>query len=639
MDKTRKLIGVCGVRIFEQNVMPFVQVLKQESEKRDFHLVCFSGSTYSRDETDEVIGQYQLVDLMRQVDICALVILAETIRNEKMIGKLLELGREKNIPVFSLDRKVEGCYNLLMDNKTCFEQIVRHVVEEHGCRNVYMIAGDKGERFSEERISIYRKVLEENHIPFDGEKVGHADYWEKPVAGVMKKFRKSGLPLPEAIICANDIMAHAAITVLNEHGYEVPEDVIVTGYDGVKDGVCYFPSITSGTPDFKKMVERIFEELAKSTESNRVEPCDIIVQVILNKRQSCGCEPKVFPKNDRRIARLLAEIGTEKWHMKAMHHMLGDTLDKRRIEDIIGILPIHMENWFQFYRYVGVKTELFHSYEISEGDWNTTSILEGNRGSYKDTGKKLETSKIHSHIQAVLSDKNVNTVLVHLLNFGKDVYGFSMEGFDELVDWELKEGDEFAMFLSQILHTVIHNFKMNALNRNLQEKNKEIEAMSLHDSMTGVYNRRGFFYTINQIIQNRANIGKYLYLFMTDMDGLKYINDNFGHAEGDFAIVSFARVLTKMGGEETVCARIGGDEFICALVKEDADFYQAGEFCTQLEGMLEKAEGVSDKAYPISASVGLIVEEISSNLDLDAMMNRADDKMYEQKISKKMKRV
>lgn len=639
MDKTKKLIGVCGVRIFEQNVMPFIQVLKREGEKRGIHLVAFSGSTYSQVETDEMIGQYQMVELIRQVDICALVILAETIRNEKMIQKLLDVGKEKNIPVFSLDRRVDGCYNLLMDNKACFEQIVRHVVEEHGCRNVYMIAGDEGERFSEERIAIYRKVLEENGIAFDKAKVGHAGYWERPVVKVMKNFFESGLPFPEAIVCANDIMAHAAISILNERGFEVPEDLIVTGYDGTKDGLCYFPSLTTGAPDFAEMVKWIFAELAKCSEQNCAEPCEITVQVMIKKRQSCGCEQKIIPKKDRRVAHLLTEIGEEKWHMKSMHNMLSDTLDKQKIEEIISILPIHMDDWFQFYRYIGVRTELFHSYEIPGNSGQTTSILEGNRGKYRETGKVLEPSELQAHIQTVLEDENVNTILVHLLNFGKDIYGFSLEGFEELVDWQMKECDEFAMFLSQILHTVIHNFKMNALNEDLQEKNREIEEMSLRDSMTGIYNRRGFFYTIKKIIQNKENMGKYLYLFMVDMDGLKYINDNFGHAEGDFAIVSMAKVLSSMGNGEMVCARIGGDEFICAFVKDDSQSYKADAFCARMENLLEKAEGVSTKEYPVSASVGLIVEEISQDLDLEDMMNRADDKMYEHKILRKKKRV
>lgn len=631
MKAKQKLIGVCGVRIYEQHVMPFIQVLKKESEKKGAHLISFCGSTDSLENTEEVIGQYQLVDLIRQTDICALVLLTETIKNESMLQALLKLGREKNIPVFSLDRRVEGCYNLVMDNMHGFEQLVRHVVEEHGCRYVNMIAGDKGERFSEERIEVYRKVLEENGIPFEQERVGYGNYWERPVEGVMKQVFASDLPFPQAIVCANDIMAHAAISILNRHGMEVPEDVIVVGYDGTNAGKIFFPSMTTGAPDYKAAVERIYEEIECCTEQDRIEPCDITVPVLLKKRQSCGCEKKIIAKEDRRISNLLAEIGNDKWHMKAMHLLLSDTFGKQRIEDIFPIIPKHLNTWFDFHRYVYLKSELLRTYEVSETDTEMTSILEGHRGKYSEIGKSWDISEFQAFLDNVLKEEKVNTIMVHLLISGKDVYGFTVDGFEELIDWQIKICGEFAMFLSHILHTVIHNYKMHRLN-------EEIADLSVHDSMTGIYNRRGFFRETRRIVQKEANRGKYLYLFMVDMDGLKYINDNFGHAEGDFAINTLANTLLRMGSGEAICARIGGDEFMCAYVADEAEYYSSDCFSIEMENLLREDNAVTAKAYPIGASVGMISEEITENIDLDAMINRADDRMYRQKLARKAKR-
>ena len=638
MDTAKKLIGICGVRLYERNVMPFIQVLKGESEKKGYRIISFSGSSDSLENTEEITGQYQLVELIRQVDISALVILSETIKNESVIQKLIDLGKEKNVPVFSLDRKIEGCYSLLMDNKSCFEQIVRHVVEEHGCRCVNMIAGDKGNLFSEERIDIYRKVLQEKDIPVEEERIGYGNFWECPVTGVMKQFFESDLPFPEAIICANDVMSHAAIAILNAHGYEVPEDIIVTGYDGTKAGEIFSPSLTTGSPNYEEMVKRIFEEIDKCSVAESPTPGDIIVPVILQKRQSCGCEQKMIPKNDRRISKLLDEIGNGTWHMKSMHLMLSETFGKQKIEEILPIIPKHMDVWFDFYRYVCIKSEIFDSYEVPETYTGMTSILEGNRGKFKEIGASWNISGFRDYVQKVLEEEEVSTLLVHLLISGKDVYGFSVEGFEELVDWQIKQCDEFAMFLSHILHTVIHNYKMNELNENLYKVNKEVEKMSLQDSMTGIYNRRGFFHEIRKIIAKKENKGKYLYLFMVDMDGLKYINDNFGHAEGDFAIITLANVLAGMGKGETVCARVGGDEFICAYVEDNAQTYSSEDFSTQMEDLLKATEDVADKPYPVSASVGMISKEISESLDVDAMINGADDKMYQRKVARKKKR-
>ena len=122
------------------------------------------------------------------------------------------------------------------------------------------------------------------------------------------------------------------------------------------------------------------------------------------------------------------------------------------------------------------------------------------------------------------------------------------------------------------------------------------------------------------------------------MDGLKYINDTFGHVEGDFAIITLAKSMEKAGMGDGICGRLGGDEFICASVEESDRHYSAEEFQKQLEEYLQNAEGVAEKPYPLSASVGMIFEEISDNLDLDAVINRADDKMYEHKMARKKQR-
>lgn len=638
MNGQKKLIGVCGVRMHEQYTMPFIQAIKQGCENRGYHMIVFSGTSNNLEDTDEIIGQHEFVELIRHVDICALVIMAETIKNESLINKLLQLGKEKNIPVFSQDRKIEGCYNLLMDNQSCFEQIVRHVVEEHGCRCINMIAGIKGHRFSDERIDIYRRVLKEHGIPVEEERIGYGEYWEDPAAEVIEKFLSSKLPFPQAIVCANDIMANGAITRLNERGYEVPEDVLVTGYDNTKDGSYFLPSITTGGANTQEMVERIFTEIAKYMETGEIVPTDIIVPVIMKIRQSCGCKNKIVPKNARRISKLMTEKGSSKWHMQAMNLMLSDSFGKKDIKDIVPIIQKHMERWFKFYRHVCVKEELIRSNEVSKEDTKVTSILAASRGKFSKVGVHSDISDIQSYIEGIIDEEKFNTILVHPLISGKDVYGFSVEGFEELEDWQMKQCDEFAMFLSHIVHSVVYNKKMYEMNEDLYQINEEMRKMSLCDSMTGIYNRRGFFQSIKKIIQKKENQGKYLYLFMVDMDGLKYINDNFSHAEGDFAIITLANALVEMGTPDSVCARIGGDEFICAYVENKTGCYTAEEFTAQIDCLIKKAKGMDEKEYPVSASVGMMTEQISENFDIDAVINRADDKMYVRKVARKTKR-
>jgi len=634
----KKLIGIYGVRIYEQNVMPFIHVLKNKCTENGFTLISFCGSADGFDNPDEIIAQYQFEELICKVDICALIILSETIKNDITIQKLVNIGKSKNIPVFSLDRKVKGCYNLLMDNADCFEKIVRHVVEDHGCKHINMIAGDNGEYFSEERIAAYRKVLEENGIPFEQDRIGYGDYWELPIPGIIRHFFESSLPFPDAIVCANDIMAHTAITVLNEHGMEVPEDIIVTGYDGTKNGEIFFPSITTGAPDFETMVELFFKEVTIFLENNIISPCDIIVPVKMKLCQSCGCHKKELAKEDRRISRMLDELGNGKWHMHSMRMMLSDSFGKMNIEDIYPLIPKHMDSWFDFYRYICIKSELLDTYEISENFNDVTCILDSDHGTFKEIGNNWNISEFQTYIDRILENEKSNCIFVRLLISGRNVYGFTLENFKKTIDWEIKQCDEFSMFLSHILHSVIHNHKMNDLNSNLQKLYKEVQEMSVRDSMTGILNRRGFFLTLQHLLNSKENLGKYLYLYMVDMDGLKYINDNFGHSEGDFAIMSLANAMTQLGDDCAICARVGGDEFICAHISETPDYHSVEELTLRLDNFLANNEECARKPYSISASIGMMCTKISEQLDLDSLINSADDNMYRKKAARKQSR-
>lgn len=121
------------------------------------------------------------------------------------------------------------------------------------------------------------------------------------------------------------------------------------------------------------------------------------------------------------------------------------------------------------------------------------------------------------------------------------------------------------------------------------------------------------------------------------MDGLKYINDNFGHTEGDFAIISMAKAMVQTGGEEAICARFGGDEFVCAVLTDTADGDE-DEWCRRINQNIQNISSVPEKPYTIGASVGIVCQAISDQLDTEAMIQSADKRMYEDKIARKKQR-
>ncbi len=648
MNQERKVIGVCGSRIFNQIPMSFINLLRKAGIENDYYTIAFSSNTDlsedipldSSKESKNVQGEAQLFELPRFIDFSGLVILTETLQNPELVRKIVKIGQSKNIPVFSIGEAVEGCYNMVLDYHDGFEQMVRHVVEDHGCKRVNMLAGFRGNPMSEERIQAYKRVLQENGIPFEKERLGYGDFWDRPTRKVMQEFLAEGKELPEAIVCANDAMAITVCSVLNEKGLQVPEDIIVTGFDGTKDGKYHFPVLSTCEPDYEDAVRFIIREIDRIQETGSFCPCDYSIAFALSKNQSCGCASKVMHNINRVISSFAKDLGDCFWHNIAMNNMVASLLDKKTIMDIAVKIPNYIDLWSDNFRFACLKSDVVNLNDRPKQEHTEmTTILWDYKGEFREPGETFEISEFIPHLdQIIKKGSDIDTLVVRLLNSGKRVYGYTVEGFQDLDDRRLQRSNEFAMFLTFSIDTVLHNHKMAELNENLSRAYHQIADLSNQDSMTGIYNRRGFFHKLNQLMEDETNLGKYLSLYSIDMDGLKYINDTFGHSEGDFAITSVAQAVVRVFGEKAICSRFGGDEFTCVVIEEDKNCDEVKKTSVKLLECIHQIEGVREKPYPITVSIGMVCEKITKDMDMDSMLVEADRLMYLDKVTRKKER-
>ncbi len=161
----------------------------------------------------------------------------------------------------------------------------------------------------------------------------------------------------------------------------------------------------------------------------------------------------------------------------------------------------------------------------------------------------------------------------------------------------------------------------------------EIRSLSLIDELTGIYNRRGFFTVANQQIQIARRLRKKLLLLYGDMDQLKWINDTFGHAEGDRAIREVAQIFRLTFRASDLIARMGGDEFAVLGIEEDqADFQKITE---RLRHRLASRLFRGDDSYRLSLSIGMVRFDPESLERPEDLLVKADQLMYREKIRKK----
>lgn len=155
----------------------------------------------------------------------------------------------------------------------------------------------------------------------------------------------------------------------------------------------------------------------------------------------------------------------------------------------------------------------------------------------------------------------------------------------------------------------------------------ELRRLSLTDDLTGLYNRRGFFLLGRQVLEGARRSGRSALVLYVDVDGLKRINDQYGHSAGDRLLVDAAGVIRSTFREVDVTARIGGDEFAVLAEADDPK-----ELIARIQRAADRHNQARPHAPSLSLSLGAEVDppvdRSTSNLTLSDLLSAADSRMY-----------
>lgn len=158
----------------------------------------------------------------------------------------------------------------------------------------------------------------------------------------------------------------------------------------------------------------------------------------------------------------------------------------------------------------------------------------------------------------------------------------------------------------------------------------ELDQLAHRDSLVPLPNRRGFERQLAALIDRANRYGDGGALLFVDVDGLKMVNDSFGHEAGDAALIHVAELLTGGVRQSDCVARFGGDEF--GVLLERVDMVQAGETADRLTDLIAGSNfSFESHAIPLSAAIG--IAEVRPGDDADTVIARADRAMYEQKAA------
>jgi DNA-binding LacI/PurR family transcriptional regulator len=284
----RKTIGVFAEDLKAGFHISLCRGICTEAEKAGYNVAFFAPFGNGPENERFYHGDRQIYELPHYEDFDGVIVALDTMEDRKSRNVVLEqIEKRCSCPVVSIREVVRGANNLLVDNTTCMEGIIRHFIEEHGFTRICFMTGPKDHWDAKERLNCFMKEMKEHELPVEEHQVFYGDFWKHKGKEACDWFL-AGPGRPQAIICANDYMALAVASELIGRGFRVPQDICVSGYDGMEDTLNFSPSITTTMVPFEKMGRKAVRIIRDKQDTPDLAE-DYYFDAEIIKRESCGC--------------------------------------------------------------------------------------------------------------------------------------------------------------------------------------------------------------------------------------------------------------------------------------------------------------------------------------------------------------
>ena len=618
-DSSRhKVLGIVCAGLHDTGAQNSMLALIEEAKKRGYKVIVMTNFTYYHMEYSPAeIGIYKLIG---SPVLDGLILMPETIKSDIVWKMVLDDVKSRGLPFVCVDRDVPDCVSITFNYGKAFEQVVRHIVEVHKPKRINFIGGIENNSFSEERLSVYKKVLADNGRKFEPERFGYGQFWENPTLEVLDRFYSGDRELPDAIICVNDTEAMTVCNYLRQRGIDVPDDVIVSGFDGIEEEKYTFPRLTTAAIDLESMSVRTLDLLDQLIHGEQPSERLSVIPYTLRISQSCGCMQINEGDKLNKLLELYVSRKNFERHERRMFEYCAHTAGLNSYDQLAALMPQYGEcpTW------CCIETDLLKDDDDknAEGIKARSHELKLFMSSKNTTHEQFEDTYVFDipmapgellpDLDSILDD--YDALLFAPLSYQGEGMGYIATAIDS-------EGFDF-LFTQRLISNTNHIFETLKTKIRLQKAYAEVADMHMRDPMTGIYNRRGFYMRMAELSEDCT---KSFSLFSVDLDRLKYINDTFGHYAGDKAIITAAEIVNRSAGEGAVCARFGGDEFIVVIPEGNGGESYIDRVCA--EAARFNASG--EESFELGLSIGNADLIITDRENIDIAMKAADEKMYE----------
>ena len=607
-----------------------IEGIKKYAAIKDFDTHFYIGFAASNENDSFNVGQFNIYKLAKLEEYDGLIVFSGLLNDPILAQQACKEAKKRNIPVVSIGMQIKDIPYVGINNSDGMRELVEHLITEHGVKNVVYIGGTKTHVDSVERLEVVKEVMKKHDLKLPKKNIFYGDWVNEKAIAFTDELAKSPDGLPDVITCANDIMALAVACELRDLGYELPRDVIVTGFDHIGEGSVSYPALTTVDQDYETIGYNSCKLLYDIVKGKKKEKYSFVSSKLVIG-ESCGCNLEADSPYDIRRRDYCRNIHAKSKQADFFNRFMraertqilessGYSDMKKRLREFyssnreyIGDNYYVMLNRSYFENISGDDSDLLcNGYDA---DFDTTVALYDGKISDKGIDKNLRIPgfiKIpgEQHIYFFYPLHN------NQYNYGYVVFRDGTYIIDE------------AFRIYEYLEKMEHSFKEFRINMRLEQANRDLRFLYDKDPMTGLYNRFCFVSHAIPIVEGSSERSKQALIMFIDINNMKKINDRYGHVYGDKAIHILSDSIThSIDDDDAIGIRFGGDEFL--IIAGNADKKYAEKIKRKITSYIEKENSRGVNPFKFSISIGYVLTDPKSKRTVNDYVDEADRLMYE----------
>lgn len=565
-------------------------------------------------------GEKNIFHLINFDQLDGVIVAGDTLQVRNLKETLFpRLKEECKCPVIFVDYdNTLGYDNITTNDTIAFEEIVDHLIDVHHYRNILFYSGSYDVSSTQTRYEGYKNSLRKHGIDLNPDFISfQGNFWYESGEAVAKEILEGRRPKPDAIAFCGDYMAISAQKTFQEAGWRIPEDIIITGFDAEDDCLRCIPPITSYTPAISTAGENAV--IALDAKIKGITPEWLPSKGHLEIGGSCGC-PEDFNYTKRIYYRNETSLNYEQFLSSSMMEDMAEAESFLSLLYKIDFFLYLIPEWQEFHLCLCDK---WLNYDIISGE--ETYLTDGYTDqmihyikSYAGNNRIIQEPFDTSLMLPTLYDEKPEPATYYFipLHMNRKCFGYSVLSYGN----SNKVFDINYMNWTKHICNALEYFRMRS----------QVSSIADYDVLTGAYTRAGIQKNIGLLLNQIHDEGYRFMVLSADLNGLKYINDTYGHSAGDQAISEFSKILLSVTGSSEICARIGGDEFVILGCDKYTD-NKIRELTVKINEQIDNVNRTGRLQFRLSSSLGGVLDKISQTSDIDELYQEADVQMYRMK--------